>query len=123
MTAERAPIPKFIGARVRRREDPDLLTGHARFVADVRLDDVLHIAIWRSPMAHARISEIRTGDAEALPGVVAVLSATDLQDAWAKPLPLLSGAMAGSYEFTRLTKRFPLAIGTVRFASSLRPMC
>ncbi len=116
MTTERAPIPKFIGARVRRREDPELITGRARFVADIQLDNVLHLTVWRSPVAHGRVLAVRTEEAEALPGVAAVLTAEDLQDAWVKPLPLLSGAMAGSYEFTRLPKRYPLASGLVRFA-------
>ncbi len=116
MTTERAPIPKFIGARVRRREDPELITGRARFVADIQLDNVLHLTVWRSPVAHGRVLAVRTEEAEALPGVAAVLTAEDLQDAWVKPLPLLSGAMAGSYEFTRLPKRYPLACGLVRFA-------
>ncbi len=116
MTTERAPIPKFIGARVRRREDPELITGRARFVADIQLDNVLHLTVWRSPVAHGRVLAVRTEEAEALPGVAAVLTAEDLQDAWVKPLPLLSGAMAGSYEFTKLPKRYPLASGLVRFA-------
>lgn len=67
-----------IGQRILRREDPRLLAGHGRYVADLSPADALHAAFVRSPYAHARIVEIDTADAKSMPGVVAVLTADDL---------------------------------------------
>ncbi len=77
-----------IGERVRRNEDPRLLTGQALFVDDVDLPGMLHAAFLRSPHAHARILGIDVARARALPGVVAVYTAADLGAYW-QPAPLL----------------------------------
>ncbi len=116
MTAKLPPLPKFLGARVPRREDPDLITGRARFVADIAVDEPLHLAFWRSPQAHARIAGIDRRQALDLPGVVAVLAADELNPLVRKPFPTLSGAMSGAYESLTIPKRFPLAQQYVRFA-------
>jgi CO/xanthine dehydrogenase Mo-binding subunit len=65
---------RWIGRPVPRKEDPKLLTGRAGYIADVTLPGMLHAAVLRSPHAHARIRSIDTSAAEALPGVVAVLT-------------------------------------------------
>jgi CO/xanthine dehydrogenase Mo-binding subunit len=65
---------KIIGTRQRRIEDPARLTGQALYASDVRLPDMLHVAILRSPYAHASIASIDTAAAEKLPGVRAVLT-------------------------------------------------
>jgi len=70
---------KVIGASVPRQEDRALLSGRGRFIGDIRLDGMLHAAFLRSPHAHARIRSIDVTRAMALPGVVAVLNATDLR--------------------------------------------
>src|ERR1700712_3042389 len=67
------------GQRVARLEDPDLLTGRARFVDDVQYEGMLHAAYVRSPHAHARILSIDTAAARAMPGVRAVLTMADLR--------------------------------------------
>jgi carbon-monoxide dehydrogenase large subunit len=77
-----------IGERVRRNEDARLLTGHALFVDDVRLDGMLHVAFLRSQYAHARLLRVDTTAARSRPGVVAVYTAADLGDYW-RPGPLL----------------------------------
>jgi carbon-monoxide dehydrogenase large subunit len=77
-----------IGERVKRNEDPRLLTGQALFVDDVDLPGMLHAAFLRSPHAHARILGIDVARARALPGVVAVYTAADLGAYW-KAAPLL----------------------------------
>ena len=77
-----------LGERVRRNEDPRLLTGRALFVDDVHLDGMLHAAFLRSPHAHARIRSIDTSAALALEGVREVVTAADLGELW-KPGPLL----------------------------------
>jgi carbon-monoxide dehydrogenase large subunit len=58
--------PKHIGARLQRLEDPRLLSGHARFIDDVRPRNALHVALVRADVAHANILEIDTGALEDL---------------------------------------------------------
>jgi aerobic carbon-monoxide dehydrogenase large subunit len=70
----------YVGAPVRRREDRALLTGAGKFVDDLHLPEMLHMAVVRSPHAHARIVEIATAEALATPGAVAVITAADLSD-------------------------------------------
>jgi len=69
---------KQFGARVARVEDPALLTGHARFVDDIKLPGALHGCFVRSPHPHAHIRAIDTEAALAMPGVHAVLTARDM---------------------------------------------
>ncbi|MFN2188166.1 MAG: molybdopterin cofactor-binding domain-containing protein, partial [Candidatus Promineifilaceae bacterium] len=79
---------KFFGERIKRNEDPRLLTGRALFVDDVDFPDLAHAAFVRSPHAHARIRSIDTSSAGAIEGVIAIYRAEDLGDYW-KPGPLL----------------------------------
>lgn len=79
---------QFFGQRIKRNEDPRLLTGQALFVDDVDLPGMLHVAFVRSPYAHARIRRVDTSAARAREGVVAVYAAEDLGDYWRKG-PLL----------------------------------
>jgi aerobic carbon-monoxide dehydrogenase large subunit len=76
-----------IGSRMKRREDPALLTGESRCVADLQVAGALHAALVRSPVAHARISSIDLSAARAMPGVVAAFTGADLEGEWAGPLP------------------------------------
>jgi len=85
---------KYFGAAVKRREDPRFLRGEGRFVDDVTLPGMLHVAFLRSPHAHARIAKIDTAAAAAGPGVVRVLTFADL-DRWMKPLPLFGAVPPG----------------------------
>ena len=62
----------MVGTRLRRKEDPPLLTGEARFVADLAVPGALHLALVRSPYANARITAVDASEAAAMPGVVAV---------------------------------------------------
>src|SRR5579864_8620556 len=77
---EKATMPStsFIGASIRRREDPRLITGSATYVDDITLPGMLFMAILRSPYAHARITTIDAAAARALPGVVLVVTGEDL---------------------------------------------
>jgi CO/xanthine dehydrogenase Mo-binding subunit len=63
-----------IGTRMLRKEDPRFLVGRGRFVDDIALPNMAHAAVLRSPHAHARIKSIDTAAAQALPGVVAVIT-------------------------------------------------
>jgi len=67
----------WIGKDVKRREDPDLLTGRAEYTNDVKLPGMLYAAVLRSPYAHARIVSIDTSAAKKLPGVHAVLTGSE----------------------------------------------
>jgi len=85
------PPGSILGTDVRRVEDPDLLRGRGTFVDNLasRRDDVLHAVFVRSPMAHARLVSVDTGEASAAPGVVAVLTAAEVGDV---PVPLFATA-------------------------------
>src|SRR6516162_995955 len=81
---------KLFGARVRRLEDPALLVGRGRFVADVKLPGVLHACFVRSPHAHARLRGIDIKPAMGIPGVHTVLTADDLPEPMrSEPMPML----------------------------------
>jgi len=76
--------PRFIGKSVQRVEDRALVTGHTEFIDNVRLPDMLHCAILRSPYPHARVTHVDTSAAEKLPGVVAVVTGEDAKR-WSFP--------------------------------------
>jgi carbon-monoxide dehydrogenase large subunit len=80
-------MTNVLGTRMLRKEDPALLTGEARFIADLALPGTLHFAVVRSSVAHARINSIDTSAARGVPGVVAVFTAEDLAAEWAAPMP------------------------------------
>jgi aerobic carbon-monoxide dehydrogenase large subunit len=69
-----------IGKSVERLEDLALVTGSARFVADMSLPFQLHMRVVRSPIANGRITDIDTAEALTLPGVVAVWTNRDVLD-------------------------------------------
>ncbi len=68
----------LVGQRVERREDPPLLTGGARYVADLESEKALHVAFVRSPVAHGLVTSIELDGALCQPGVVAAFTADDL---------------------------------------------
>ena len=68
----------WVGKSVERYEDPELLRGKGRYIADVTRPGMLHAAFVRSPYPHARIRGVDVTDALALEGVVAVLTGADL---------------------------------------------
>ena len=76
----------YIGQSVKRFEDHRLLTGQGAFLDDLQLPDMLHAAVLRSPHAHARLMSIETTAARHLPGVVAVITADDLEGV-VEPVP------------------------------------
>jgi carbon-monoxide dehydrogenase large subunit len=77
-TTVAAPARVF-GSGIKRREDPRLLTGTAKYTADITLPGQLYAAILRSPHGHARITKIDTAPAKAAPGVVAAFTAADTE--------------------------------------------
>src|SRR5688572_16375645 len=85
MSSRRAPTlprkaragPGMIGERVLRREDERLLRGRGSYVADQQLRDAAHVALVRSPHAHACIGAIDTAAVRSMPGVLGVLTGDD----------------------------------------------
>lgn len=69
---------RYVGRSVPRREDRRLLLGVGRFVADIQLPGMLHVAFVRSEVAHARILAVRVDRALLLPGVVTIFTAADI---------------------------------------------
>ncbi len=88
---EEAQEERPIGfGRLLRKEDPRLIRGMGRFVDDISLPGMLHMAILRSPVAHARIVSIDKSAAEAHPNVVAVITGEDLAAQGLAWMPTLS---------------------------------
>jgi carbon-monoxide dehydrogenase large subunit len=80
-------LPKLVGQRVKRREDPRLIQGRGTYVDDIALVGMLHLAFKRSDLAHARIRSIDTSAAEALDGVEAVFTGAQIAEFLA-PMPI-----------------------------------
>ncbi len=72
-------VTKLFGAKIKRREDPRLITGKATYTDDLHPSGLTHAEIVRSPHAHARIKRIEAEAARRHPGVVAVFTGKDLQ--------------------------------------------
>ena len=77
---------RLFGARVRRREDARLVTGRGRYVADVVQPGLLHVAVHRSPHAHARIVRVDATETRRRPGVVHVMVPADVAELGRLPL-------------------------------------
>src|SRR5580658_7957529 len=77
-----------IGQPVPRFEDPRLIQGGGRYVADMMIPGTAHGYVLRSPHAHARIRKIDTAKAKAAPGVLAVITAADYKAAGFDDLPV-----------------------------------
>ena len=83
-----APVlPKLVGQRVKRREDPRLIQGRGTYVDDLKVAGMRHLAFKRSDIAHGRIRSIDTSDAEALEGVEAVFTGPQIA-AFLAPMPI-----------------------------------
>jgi carbon-monoxide dehydrogenase large subunit len=106
---------QYFGERIKRNEDPRLLTGQALYVDDVDLPGMLHVAFLRSPYAHAKIINIDVSLALQREKVVAVYTADDLGEYW-KPGPLLvSPPPVDDMIFNEKTQ-VPLAKDKIKFA-------
>jgi carbon-monoxide dehydrogenase large subunit len=103
-----------MGAEVKRKEDPRLITGASTYVTDVTPPGLHHVAFVRSPHAHARIGKIDTSKAARRPGVFKVVTGQDIKGLCA-PLPL-GGASAeggGAAAVSIGRKHYALAVGRV----------
>src|SRR5690348_12729442 len=94
-----------------RKEDEHLITGRTRWTDNVVLPGMQHLAILRSPVAHARITNVDTSEARRMPGVVAVFTGADFATA--------QGSLPDAWQITEDMKAPPapsLAVDTVNFA-------
>ena len=80
-------LPKLVGERVRRREDPRLIQGRGTYVDDVKLVGMQHLAFKRSDVAHGRIRKVDVSAALAMDGVEAVFTGADIAELLA-PMPI-----------------------------------
>ena len=110
---------RYVGAAVRRREDPRLLTGRAQYVDDIPVARCAHAVIVRSTHAHARLVRVHLERARRDPSVVACFAFADLADVLG-PLPsagLPPPALEARVRFqTRTAPQLPLAADRVRYA-------
>src|SRR5262249_48134916 len=104
-----AILPKLVGARMKRREDPALIQGLGQYVDDIPLAGTLHAAFLRSPYAHARITGLHADAARQHPGVVAVLTGHDILDK-VGTIPCVAAAPG-----LKLPVQHALAVGKVGF--------
>src|SRR3954452_22052889 len=86
MRATEAPSTPWVGRPIRRKEDPRLIMGRARYIDDINVTGQLWASFVRSPEAHAKITSIDTSAAAEYPGVIAVYTGHDLD--LAAPLPM-----------------------------------
>ena len=103
-----------VGARVKRAEDPRILTGRGRYVDDVVLPGMLHGAFLRSGIPHGRLRSVDTSAARELPGVVAVFTGDDMMSL---STPAQAGATIGMNAIPgmKLPAVYGLATDKVRF--------
>src|SRR5947208_16062368 len=109
----RAALPKYLGAPIKRREDPRLVTGQGSYVEDVTLPGMAHLALLRSPHGHARIASVDLTAARAATGVLAVVTNAELEGRLG-PLPTDAGPK--EYQEKQSPIRHPLAREKVRYA-------
>src|SRR5687768_1438690 len=101
---------RMFGKAIKRREDPRLITGAAAYLDDVKLTDLAHAAVLRSPHGHARIVSIDISTAAALPGVLGVFTGDDFMDLNPLPCAWQAGGVQNNVNTPRV-----LAVGEVHY--------
>ena len=104
-----------MGAEVKRKEDPRLITGTSTYVGDLALPGMHYVAFVRSPHAHARVKKIDAAAALKRPGVFKVVTGQDIRKLCA-PLPIAGAGEGGSSDASANIgrKHYPLSIDRVR---------
>lgn len=114
MTAVEDRPKTEIGAARKRKEDQRLITGRTKWTDNIQLQGMQHLAMVRSPFAHATITGIDTSAAKAAPGVLAVLTGEDVKD--------IQGGMANAWPITEDQKapvHPAIAVDHVAFAGEI----
>jgi carbon-monoxide dehydrogenase large subunit len=70
---------RYIGQRIKRKEDPKLITGEGRYVDDIEYQGTLYLSIVRSPIAHGILKHVDYSDAIKLKGIVSAISGLNLK--------------------------------------------
>jgi len=106
---------RIFGSGIKRREDPRLVTGQARYTDDFVLPNMVHMAVVRSPYAHAKVKRIDTKKAASMPGVIGVFTGQQMKDAGFGPIPC-AWVVPGS---DTKTPPYPaIAVDTVRYVGN-----
>ncbi|HET8960081.1 xanthine dehydrogenase family protein molybdopterin-binding subunit, partial [Nocardioides sp.] len=114
MTATQERPTAEIGRDRRRKEDQRLITGRTRWTDNLVLPGMLHLAMVRSPFAHATISSIDVAEAKASPNVVAVLTGQDVAEE--------QGVLINAWPITpdqKAPTHTPVAVDRVSFAGEI----
>ena len=106
---------RIFGSGIKRREDPRLITGQAKYTDDLSLPGMAHLAVVRSPYAHAKIKGINTKKAEKMPGVQGVFTGQQMKDAGFGGIPC-AWVVPGSD--TKTPAYPPIAVDTVRYVGN-----
>src|SRR5262245_63409915 len=105
---------KMMGAQVKRKEDPRLITGASTYTGDINMPGLHYVAFVRSPHAHARIGRIDASAVLKRPGIVAVVTGADLKSHYG-PVPADGGSSEGGDGQASIgRKHYPLAMERVR---------
>jgi aerobic carbon-monoxide dehydrogenase large subunit len=108
---------KYVGGGVPRKEDPALVTGRANWTDNIKLPGMLHVALLRSPFAHAKITNLDVSAALEQPGVVAAFTGDDLTGDWAGGLDeeLISFSAWNVTDDMKIPHHWPIARQEVNF--------
>ena len=104
-------VSQMVGASIKRREDPRLVTGTGRYVDDLSQTAVVHMHVVRSTEAHARILSVETTRAREADGVVAIFTGKDLQPDFGAPLPVTVCFVPEK----KYPNQYPIAADKVRY--------
>ena len=117
MTITEGAATGEVGTSRRRKEDQRLITGRTKWTDNIKLPGMLHIAMVRSPFAHATITSIEAAAARQAPGVLAVITGEDIKDS--------QGALPCAWTIVPEQKaptHPPMAVDRVAFAGEIVAM-
>ena len=104
-------ISQMVGASIKRREDPELVTGTGSFVDDLPQTGLAYMSIVRSPEPHARIVSIETSRAREADGVVAIFTGKDIRADFQAPMPVTPTFVPDK----KAPDQYPIATDKVRY--------
>jgi carbon-monoxide dehydrogenase large subunit len=110
VTEEPQTNGKWVGQKLRRKEDPRMITGRGRYVDDMVVPGMLYMAVVRSPEAHAKITSIDASGAKEQPGVFGIFTGEDLDIASGLPMAWVPPGVE-----IKTPEHWPLAKGEVKY--------
>ncbi len=111
---DRLTATKEVGNARKRKEDQRLITGRTRWTDNITLPGMLHLAMVRSPYAHANIAAVNTDAAKAATGVITVVTGADIKD--------VQGVVANAWPITgdqKAPPHLPVAVERVACAGEI----